>query len=343
MKVSEIGEFGLIDVIARLVSAEDKKGTAWENLIIGMGDDAAAWRTGQGIQLATVDALVQDIHFSLDMVSWEDLGWKSLAVNLSDIAAMGGSPRYAMISLALPGETAVSDIMFFYQGMLDLAREFKVAVVGGNISRAPLVSVSVAVYGDSPGADDRLLTRSAAHAGDKVAVTGSLGAAAGGFEMLSNGLTFDTESTMALRQAFLRPVPRVKEAGTMVSSGVATAIDISDGLVSDLGHICKASRLGASIRADRLPVARAVSANFGPRGTELALTGGEGYELLFTAPAGAIEAASSILERQGCPVTVIGEMIADSEARVIVLDQHGKEMDLPKWGWDHFTMEEHGV
>lgn len=336
MKVSEIGEFGLIDVIAGLVSAESKKGNAWDSLIIGMGDDAAAWRTGQGIQLATVDALVQDVHFNLGMVSWEDLGWKSLAVNLSDIAAMGGSPRYALVSLALCGETEVNDIVLFYQGMLCLAREFEVAIIGGNISRAPLVSVSVAVYGDSPGPADRLLTRSTAHVGDKIAVTGSLGAAAGGFEMLSKRLAFDPESMAALRRAFLRPVPRVKEAGTIVAGGVRTAIDISDGLFSDLGHICRASQLGACVRARQLPVARAVSDNFGARGLELALTGGEDYELLFTAPADLVKATSAALEREGCPVTVIGEMTAN-EARVTVLDEDGKEIDLPKRGWDHLA------
>ncbi len=138
MKVSEIGEFALIDLLADMVyRARDKSREPWKNLIAGIGDDTAAWHGDASIQRATVDALIQDVHFSLDTTSWEEVGWKALAINLSDIAAMGGNPRYVLVSLALPGRTEVEDVTALYRGMLDLAQQFEVAIVGGNISRSP--------------------------------------------------------------------------------------------------------------------------------------------------------------------------------------------------------------
>src|SRR3989337_1409704 len=121
MKVSELGEFGLIDLLAQMVyDAKDKQAASWQNLLIGIGDDTAAWRGDTSVQLATVDSLIQDVHFSLDIVPWEELGWKALAVNLSDIAAMGGMPKYALVSLALPENTEVDDVVALYRGMIGL-------------------------------------------------------------------------------------------------------------------------------------------------------------------------------------------------------------------------------
>lgn len=337
MKVSGLGEFGLIDVLAELIEAEAKDGQAWQDLVLGIGDDAAVWRCPSGCQLATIDALVQDVHFKLNLTSWEELGWKSLAVNISDIAAMGGLPRYALVSLALPPDIEVTDIVYFYQGMLSLARQYDVAVVGGNISRAPLVVINVAVYGDTPGPSLLFLTRSAAEPGDKVAVTGSLGSSAAGLEMLSHGLHFDPETESTLRQSFLKPSPRVKEGRILVSSGIRTGIDISDGLVSDLGHICQASALGARVYIDKVPVATCVRSHFHETALTKALSGGEDYELLFTASEDIIDNVSSLLESVGCPVTVIGEMVADSGSKVVLLDRDGRVARLSGSGWDHFA------
>ena len=130
MKVSELGEFGLIDLLAKMVAgSRNKQHLSWQQLIIGMGDDAAAWGDAS-VHLATVDSLIQDVHFSLDITPWYELGWKSLAVNLSDIAAMGGVPRYALVSLALPGDINVDDVVVMYQGMLELAQQHEVALIG---------------------------------------------------------------------------------------------------------------------------------------------------------------------------------------------------------------------
>ena len=335
MKVSELGEFGLIDLLAEMVSSSQDKLASRRRLIVGIGDDAAAWQGAPSTQLVTCDSLIQDVHFSLDMTPWNELGWKALAVNLSDIAAMGGVPEYALISLALPGHTEVEDVTALYKGMIELAQQFEVAIIGGDTCRAPLVSITITVLGSAVSAGKPVLTRSAARPGDKIAVTGYLGAAAAGLEMLTNKLQFAPEAAASLRNTFLHPLPRVAEGWLLVEQGVKTAIDISDGLVSDLRHICKASRVGARVEVDRLPVHPAASANFGDRALELALSGGEDYELLFTT---SIEAVDKVKELASCPVTVIGEITADKPGEVSLVDRSGEPFHLRKTGWQHFAV-----
>ena len=334
MKVSELGEFGLIDLLAKVADrTRDNQSSAWQNLIIGIGDDAAAWRGDASIQLVTVDSLIQDVHFSLDITPWQEAGWKALSVNLSDIAAMGGVPRYAVVSLALPDDTEVDDVTALYQGMAKLAREFGVAIVGGDISRAPQVALNITVLGSMLDRNGNMLTRSGAKAGDKIAVTGNLGAASAGWEMLSGKLQFDDETSAHLKQAFLHPYPRINEGKLLLEQGVKTAIDISDGLVSDLGHICQASQLGARLEADSVPIDPAVRASFVDRALELALSGGEDYELLFTASAEVIDKTSRAAK---CPITVIGDMVANKENRVALFDRQGNPFELSEGGWEHF-------
>jgi thiamine-monophosphate kinase len=334
MKVSELGEFGLINLLAKIAyRIRDKQTPAWQNLIIGIGDDAAAWRGDASTQLLTVDSFIQDEHFSLAMTSWQEAGWKALAVNLSDIAAMGGVPQYAVVSLALPGDTEVDDMKALYQGMTELAREFGVAIVGGDISRAPQVALNISVLGSTGNRNGTMLTRSGAKPGDRIAVTGYLGAASAGLEMLIEKLTFDDKTSARLKQAFLKPYPRVNEGRLFLEQGVKSAIDISDGLVSDLGHVCQASKLGARLEVSTVPVDPAVRTGFGDRALELALSGGEDYELLFTARAEIIDNISKIAK---CPITVIGDMIADKEHRVSLFDQKGNPFKLDRGGWEHF-------
>ncbi|MDP3880412.1 MAG: thiamine-phosphate kinase [Dehalococcoidales bacterium] len=335
MKVSEIGEFGLIDQLAEMAyAARDEKQKAWQQLILGIGDDAAAWSGDSSIQLVTVDSLIQGVHFTLDIVSWEDLGWRALAANLSDIAAMGGLPRYALVSLALPGTTEVADVTALYRGMLGLAGQFGVAIAGGNISYAPLVVLDITVLGSNGSRERGILTRSAAKPGDKVAFTGYPGAAAAGLEMLTKDLKFDAEAAISLKRAFQRPYPRVVEGQVLVDQGVKTAIDISDGLIGDLGHICQASQVGARIEVERVPILPEVRKNFGERALELTLSGGEAYELLFTASA---EVISKVQAAVTCPVTIIGEITAEQKGKVVLVDARGNTLDLARTGWEHFT------
>jgi len=320
-----LGEFGLIDLLAKMAG-----GGRDERLLIGIGDDAAAWQGDASIQLATVDSFIQDVHYPSGIAPWQELGWKALAVNLSDIAAMGGLPRYGLVSLALPPDTEVDDVTALYTGMLELAKKYKVTIVGGDISNAPLVVISITVLGSSP--QNKILTRSSAKPGELIAVTGRLGAAAAGLEMLTKKLKFDPQVTARFRQAFFKPTPRITEGQLLLEQGVKTAIDISDGLLADLGQIGKASRVGAKIEADRVPVEPEVKTGFGDKALELALTGGEDYELLFTAGA---EIIDKVKKAASCPVTVIGEVTANKE--ITVVDRRGKPLDVGKSGWEHFT------
>ncbi len=336
MKVSEMGEFGLIDLLAGMVSgAQDGKSASWQKLITGIGDDAAAWQGDSSIQLVTVDSLFQGVHFSLDTTPWRELGWKALAVNLSDIAAMGGVPRYAVVSLALPGDTGVDDVTALYRGMLEVARRFEVAIIGGDTCRAPLVAITVTVLGGAKGGNKPPLSRSAARPGDKIVVTGHLGAAAAGLEMLTRKIQFDPETEESLKEAFLRPLPRVAEGQVLVERGVKAAIDVSDGLLADLKHVCLASKAGARVEIDRVPVHPAVRANFGDRALELALSGGEDYELLFTA------GEKTIAEVKGgvsCPVTILGEITAGKAGEISLVDIKGNPVALARTGWEHFRV-----
>ena len=325
MKVSELGEFGLIDRLAQMAnSARDKQTASWQQLLIGIGDDAAAWQGDITTQLASVDSLIQDVHFSLANASWKDLGWKALAVNLSDIAAMGGVPKYALVALALPDYTEVEDVTALYQGMIELAQQTGVAIVGGDISRAPLVVITVTVLGDA--LNTHTLTRAAAISGEQVAVTGYLGAAAAGLEMLTRQLQFGTEAMSSLKNAFLHPYPRIAEGQLLLKDGVRTAIDISDGLIADLTHICQQSQVGTRVEIDRLPIHPATKANFGDKAWELALSGGEDYELIFTASA---EVINKVKRDTSCPITVIGEITADNIGEVILVDSQGNPVSPP--------------
>ena len=335
MKVKELGEFGLIDLLAKMAyDVQGKPAVSRQKLLSGIGDDAAAWQGDASIQLATVDSFIQDVHFSLGMASWSELGWKALAASLSDIAAMGGLPRYALVSLALPGDTEVADVTDLYRGMLELAQQYSVAIAGGDTSNAPLVVINITVLGNAIGQDKHILTRSAAKPGDKVAVTGQLGTAAAGLEMLTKKIQFGAEAAACLRKAFLHPEPRIAEGQLLVEQGVKAAIDISDGLISDLSHICQASRVSARVVVDSLPVNPTVRANFYNRSLELALSGGEDYELLFT---GSAEVIDRIKTAASCPVTVIGKIIADKIGEVTLVDREGKPYKPRKTGWEHFV------
>jgi len=326
MKVSELGEFGLIELLAEI--ATKARGKA---LLVDIGDDAAAWRTKAAIQLATTDALIQDVHFTLSTITWRELGWKALAVNLSDIAAMGGAPQYALVSLGLPGDTEVEHVAQLYEGMVELTQRYDVAIAGGNIVAAPLVVLSLAVIGTAKG---NILTRSAAAPGDQIAVTGYLGTSGAGLAMLKKGLQFDDETTTYLREAHLKPHPRIAEGQILASNGVKAAIDLSDGLVSDLAKVCKASRVGAHLRVEKIPIHPLVSAAFKQDCLNLALSGGEDYELLFT---GRVEVMDRVKGLMPCPISVIGEIVNKEPGRVRLLNEQGKEIGVERGGWEHFA------
>ncbi|MGD0353174.1 MAG: thiamine-phosphate kinase [Dehalococcoidia bacterium] len=335
MNVSELGEFGLIELLADIVDkTKNPKDVSWQRLVIGTGDDAAAWRVDDAIQLATTDGLVQDTHFDLNIVTWEELGWKAIAVNLSDIAAMGGVPKYALISLALPGELETDNVSSLYQGMAQIASRFGVAIVGGNIASADKTIINVTVLGSLESAS--ALTRSAAVPGDQIAVTGYLGLSAAGLRTLKQHLKFDVETAQLLRQAHLKPMPRVDEGQILLHHGVKAAIDISDGLIADLTHICQASKVSAGINQDELLIHPALKNNFKSDYLQLALSGGEDYELLFTA---SNQVIAQIKQAISCPVTVIGDITQGKPGQVTLIDADGGIIPWQKAGWEHFKSQ----
>jgi len=335
MKLCELGEFGLIALIQSITDKLKKKQQAsWQQLLVGIGDDAAAWQSNDQIQLATTDTLVQDTHFDLNIVTWEELGWKALAVNLSDIAAMGGIPLYALISLALPKELEVENISQFINGMLPLAEEFGVAIVGGNLTTAPKVVINITIIGCSK--DKAILKRSTAMSGEQIAVTGHLGLSAAGLEMLKGKTNLDSETSSILRHGHLHPIPKVREGQILVEQGVKSAIDISDGLVADLDHICESSKVSARVKIAQIPVHPLVKANFSNY-EQLALCGGEDYELLFTANKTIIEHVKRALNY---PVTVIGDITGEAlPNRVTLVDSEGNAIFYERGGWEHFRRQ----
>ena len=332
MKVSELGEFGLIQLLADVVDkGKNSESASWQQVLIGIGDDAAAWKSNNPIQLATTDTLVQDTHFDLSITGWEELGWKAIAVNLSDIAAMGGIPSYALVSLALPGELETDCIASLYRGMAGVANEFGVALVGGNIASADKTMITATVLGSLE--DTSALTRSAASPGDQLGVTGYPGLAAAGLKMLKQNLHFDTETSRLLRQAHLRPTPRVKEGQILSQQGVRAAIDVSDGLLADLAHICEASQVSATVKETLVPIHPALKANFKTDCRRLALAGGEDYELLFAASSEVITQAKKAIS---CPITVIGEVTKGVPGQVTLVDGVGRNIPWEQGGWEHF-------
>ncbi len=334
MRIRDIGEFGLIDRIARALPAPG------EGVVVGIGDDVAVLRTdGTRHILATCDIQVEGVHFLRDKISPYQLGRKVVAINVSDIAAMGGLPHYLLVSLVLPKETEVEFVDGLYEGMREECTRWGAEIVGGNMAHSPDgVIVDIFLLGEVE--PEHLLRRSGARVGDRVLVTGTLGDSAAGLALLLHPETVcpDAYRDFVLRR-HLTPTPRLREGRAIARSGMATAaIDVSDGLASDIGHICEMSGVGVRIRADALPIseaARAVAGAVGGDSLEWALFGGEDYELLFTAPADRAGAlARWVQEETGTPIAVIGEITPAQEG--ITLVRADGIAPLRKGGWDHF-------
>ena len=327
MLVRDASEFDLIKALSRALPSPPS-GVAC-GLRIGIGDDAAAWSSPEGATVLTTDTLVEGVHFDLDWTGWADLGWKALAVNLSDVAAMGCAPTYAVVTLGLRGDLLVEGLAAMYGGIAEVAGRFGCAVVGGDITASPALFVSVAMLGSRQGRGG-VLTRTGAVPGQAVAVTGRVGSSAAGLRLLRSGAPADGP-LRRLRDAHLRPQPRLSEGQALAEAEASAAIDVSDGLVADLAKLCAASGVGAEIEASSVPVDPALAPAFPEDWLELALGGGEDYELLFTARE---EAVARIAGEIDTPVTVIGRTV-DSAAGVEVLDASGAPMNLAHQGWDH--------
>ena len=331
----DLSEDQLIEAIARVLSGEEP------GVVVGIGDDAAVVRSGAGEAVLTTDLLVEGVHFERGSISARDLGAKAITVNVSDIAAMAASPRYALVSLGVPADVEAAWVIELYGGMRDVCAEHALALVGGDTNRAELIVLSVAVVGEvAPG---RALTRSGARAGEAIVVTGSLGAAAGGL-VLSKAHPSKAAGALSeswgreLIKALARPVARVGEAQVLARAGATAMMDLSDGLAKDLSRLCLASGVGARIRTDDVPVASALAAGAGVLGVHplgLALSGGEDYELLATMPQEAVAAARAELrEGFGVSLSEVGEIVDGTG--MIAVGPGGVETVLEPAGWDHF-------
>lgn len=321
MKLSEAGEFGLIERL-RVLVGDAPTGEFW------VGDDAAVIRAPAGTLLFTGDLLVEGVHFDLELTGPEDLGYKSIAVNISDVAAMGGTPRRAIVLLGVRPGIEIDWIESLYAGMRECSEKFDMAVVGGDVSRSDCLMIGVSLIGNPAG---RLVVeRRGARVGDAVCVTGTLGASAAGYRLLRAG----SRERPDLVRAHLRPTPRVREVEVLRRSLPTAMIDVSDGFAADLLHICDESRVGVRIDSSRLPVFDLGGVNLDRDPLELALSGGEDYELCFTIPkARAERAASQVEEKTGTKVSVVGEIVPVEKGRILVQD--GVEKPLEALGWDH--------
>ncbi len=343
MLVSELGEFNLIDRLAAVISRQNaRRIQAVEargfRILRAIGDDAAAWNAPAGARAITTDTMVEGVHFNLSYTDWRSLGWKCLATNISDIAAMGCVPTYAIVTLGLRPDLPVDGLEALYEGMMEVAAQFGGAIVGGDIVKSPAFFITVALQGAAPAPDAPILMRHAANPGDLIAVTGPLGASAAGFRLLVSGASPqpDADAAAYLTRAHNRPIPRVSEGVSLAAAGVRCAMDISDGLMDDLAKLCRASGASALLHADRIPVDRRLKSAFPDDWLNLAVAGGEDYELLFTAPPELMDKASSALPEPPAVIGRVVECAADDDPSATLLDAQGNPIDVTSGGWDHF-------
>ncbi len=334
-----IGEFGLIRQLQRQWPAS----SPW--IITGIGDDAAMLKAPPGQQLLiSTDVLIEDIHFDLNYQTPKDLGWRAGVANLSDIAAMGGTPLYLLVSMALPVRVPPQHVRELYRGIQAACRPFNVELIGGDTSSSPSqIFLSLTIMGSVR--VNRALTRNNAEIGDHIYVTGTLGDSNAGLRILqthsANRRQFHAPAVETfLVRRHLRPAPRIHVGQLLANRKLAhAAIDLSDGLSSDVGHVCEESRVGAEIRATALPLSSQLRA-FARRDkrdpVEIALQGGEDYELLFTAPAKHHQNVLRVSEQTKVSITCIGEIKPKTFGRQLVLPS-GRKQKLSSESFRHFN------
>jgi thiamine-monophosphate kinase len=329
MKLAERGEFGIIAALRQRCAGA-------EGLLTGIGDDCAVIAPLSGEQLlVTSDMLVEGVHFRRDWTDPVRLGRKCASVNLSDLAAMGATPRYLFLALALPGDLDTVFLDAFFDGFLAVCSEHGAVLAGGDTCAAPAgMTVSVTALGSV--ATGKALLRSGAIAGDAIYVSGSLGDSALALQQLLTGRVPDPD----LARRHHDPQPRVALGCALARAGLASAmIDVSDGLLADLGHLLAASGVGARIDTDALPLSGPFrqALRETPALGDLPLTGGEDYELLFTAPETAAVALADLGQETGIPVTRIGAIQpAGSGLHLLV---KGQQRPLPGTrGYKHFAV-----
>lgn len=327
MRLSDLGEFALIERIRKATP----KG---RGVRLGIGDDAAWVECRNHSFLITSDLLIEGVHFDLKWISFYGLGYKTLAVNLSDLAAMGGSPAYLILSLGIPVDFKSKDVEEFYRGIRALGSRSGVALVGGDTSASKRFFISASLIGYAPYGP---ITRSGGKVGDDLYVTGTLGDSALGLELLNKkkgGAKDDEVAHLISRHLF--PTARLKAGSILAQEKLAKAmIDVSDGLLQDLGHLCRASGIGAVVWQEALPLSRAFRLCAGRKGALYAFTGGEDYELLFCLRRRDRTRLEKIRRRLGVPITRIGKCVPPREG-IKAINGKGEPLSIAVMGHDHF-------
>jgi len=336
--IASFGEFALITRLAQGITTHAER----TDIALGIGDDCAVLDLGSELLLlATTDSLVEGVHFILDTTTPEQVGRKALAVNLSDIAAMGGIPRYALVSLILPANTSLAVLDGVYAGLGQEAERYTTALVGGNIASAGTqLVIDITLLGTIE--RGHVLTRSGARPGDVLCVTGTLGASAAGLQtLLQPDHPYAAQALARVRMCHCTPQPRVQEGRVLSRFGpavVTAMLDISDGLSGDLAHLCACSHVGVRLESVHLPLSPelyAIAQCVLHDPIDWALHGGEDYELLFTvAPEYVQLVVDAVQTATGTPVTSIGIICAASDGMTLV-DQEGEAAPLSVKSWDH--------
>jgi thiamine-monophosphate kinase len=337
MSRKKLNEFELITKLTRSLPGDSR-------VIKGVGDDCAVLKQPGGkYLLATCDIQVDGVHFLSGVANPGAIGHKAVAVNVSDIATMGGIPTFCLVSLVLPNDKDSDFVELLYDGIKTACSIYGVQIIGGNISSGKQLAVDIFMMGEvNP---DELLLRSGAKPGDKLLVTGALGEAAAGLELIKNGAIILSETDRAdLLNKQLSPIARLSESNLIAKSKLATSmIDISDGLLGDVSHICDESKVGVVIYEKQVPVLASVTQvekQLANKSLSLAITGGEDYELLMTASPDAAEKIIKIVkEKTGTDVSVIGEITPTDTGRWI-FGSDGQMRPFAAEGWDHLAEDE---
>ncbi|TMC23826.1 MAG: thiamine-phosphate kinase [Chloroflexi bacterium] len=336
--IASFGEFALIARLAQGITASAQR----TDIAVGIGDDCAVLDLGSELLLlATTDSQVEGVHFTLSTATTEQIGRKALAVNLSDIAAMGGTPRYALVSLILPASTSLATLDGVYAGLRQEAECYATALVGGNIASA---GTQLVIDITLLGAIERghVLTRSGARPGDILCVTGTLGASAGGLQtLLQPDLPYAAQALEYVRMCHCTPQPRVQEGRVLSWFGptvVTALLDISDGLSGDLAHLCESSNVGVRLESATIPLSPelcSIAKCIAHDPLDWALHGGEDYELLFSvAPDYVSSVIDAVQAATGTPVTQIGTICAAHDG-LMLFGLDGGVAPLRVKSWDH--------
>jgi thiamine-monophosphate kinase len=335
--IKTLKDLGEVDIIRLIQGKVSQKLPSYVKK--GIGDDSAVLETsGDRVLLVTTDTLIEGIHFTDQTLSAEALGWKALAVNISDIAAMGGTPRTAFLSIGLKAKSKVSFLESFMAGFNALAKKTGIILAGGDTVESPsFVVITITLLGDC--LPERVVYRSGAGVGDDVWVTGPLGNAAGGLFLLQTEEFASHSGYEPLVQAHQKPMPPLDVGKALGETGLAHAmIDISDGIAKDLGHVCEQSGVGAVLRAASIPMSSQLmrlAAEAEKEALQWALHGGEDYELLFTASTADREKVESLTAKlSGRPAMKIGTIIPGNG---ILLANQGARVPLEPGGYLHFS------